>query len=79
MANVTYYAVQPFERATQGRMSPQQPIVVTTGAEAVRKAQQLARERGGAIAFSRSGDDEWGDYDEPVILGQFGKVPGKFG
>lgn len=33
---------------------------------------------GGAIAFSRSGDMEFGDFDEPVILGRFGDVPREF-
>lgn len=78
MASQTYYAVQPFERAGRGRLSPQQPIVASSSAEAVRKAERIAREKGGAIAFSRTGDDDIGDFDEPVILGRFGDVPREF-
>lgn len=74
----TYYAVQPFEHAPRGRLKVLQPIVVQTLTEAVRKAERMAKERGGAIAFSRSGDPEFGDFDEPVILGRFGDVPRDF-
>ncbi len=78
MAQQTYYAVQPFENAARGRSKVLQPIVVSTSGEALRKAERLAQERGGAIAFSRSGDMEFGDFDEPVILGRFGDVPRDF-
>lgn len=30
---------------------------------------------GGAIAFSRTGDMSSGDFDDAVVLGQFGLVP----
>ena len=29
----------------------------------------------GAIALSRHADSETGDYEEPVVLGHWGKVP----
>ena len=78
MAQQTYYAVQPFENADRGRSKVLQPIVVSNSGEALRRAERLAKERGGAIAFSRTGDAEWGDFDEPVILGRFGDVPREF-
>lgn len=31
-------------------------------------------EKGGAIAFSRTGDLSSGDFDDAVVLGQFGLV-----
>ena len=35
--------------------------------------------RGGAIAFSRTGDPETGDFDEAAkILGRFGEEPQEF-
>lgn len=78
MASHTYYAVQPFARAGQGRISVLQPIVVQSQAEAVRKAERVAVEKGGAIAFSRTGDEDIGDYDDPIVLGRFGDVPREF-
>lgn len=78
MASTTYYAVQPFENARSGRSKVLQPIVANNGPDAVRKAERLAKEKGGAIAFSRTGDDDIGDFDEPQILGRFGDVPREF-
>jgi len=76
MANqMTYYAVQPFENVPRGKSKVLPPVVVSSSDEALRRADRLAKERGGAIAFSRSGDMESGDFDEPVILGRFGDVP----
>ena len=74
----TYYAVQPFENVPRGKSKVLAPIVVSSSGEAVRRAERVAKERGGAIAFSRSGDMEFGDFDEPVILGRFGDVPREF-
>lgn len=78
MASTTYYAVQPFENARGGRSKVLQPIVTQSGQEAIRKAERIAKEKGGAIAFSRTGDDDIGDFDEPQILGRFGDVPREF-
>ncbi|OYU91832.1 MAG: hypothetical protein CFE29_02985 [Bradyrhizobiaceae bacterium PARB1] len=78
MASTTYYAVQPFENAPQGRSRVLQPIVTKSGEEAVRRAERVAKEKGRAIAFSRTGDDDIGDFDEPIILGRFGDVPREF-
>ncbi len=74
----TYYAVQPFENAPRGRSKVLQPIVVASSGEAVRRAERVAKERGGAIAFSRTGDPEWGDFGDPLILARFGEVPREF-
>lgn len=74
----TYYAVQPFENAPRGKSRVLQPIVVQSGPEAIRKAERIAKEKGGAIAFSRTGDLSWGEFDDPVILGTFGDVPREF-
>jgi hypothetical protein len=75
---MTYYGIQPFENAARGRSKVLAPIVAQTASEALRRAERLAKERGGAIAFSRSGDPDFGEFDEPVILGRFGDVPKEF-
>lgn len=78
MASTTYFAVQPFESTRSGRSKVLQPIVANNAQDAVRKAERIANEKGGAIAFSRTGDDDIGDFDEPQILGRYGDVPREF-
>jgi hypothetical protein len=75
---ITYYGVQPFESTAGGGSTVLAPIAAHSSGEAVRKAERLAREKGGAIAFSRTGDPTFGEFDEPVILGRFGDVPRDF-
>lgn len=38
-------------------------------------AERLSYSRHSVIAFSRTGDPDTGDFDEPVILAKFGDVP----
>jgi hypothetical protein len=75
---MTYYGVQPFESAARGRSKVLAPVVAQSASEAVRRAERLAAEKGGAIAFSRTGDPTFGEFDDPVILGRFGEVPKDF-
>ena len=35
----------------------------------------LAADNAGAIAFSRAGDPDIGEFDDAVILAKFGEVP----
>lgn len=74
----TYYGVQPFESTSRGGSKVLQPIVAQSSGEAIRRAERLAAEKGGAIAFSRTGDPTFGEFEEPVILGRFGDVPREF-
>lgn len=78
MTSTTYYAVQPFESVRGKKSKVLQPIVAGSDKDAIRKAERMAKERGGAIAFSRAGDDDIGDFDEPIVLGRFGEVPREF-
>ena len=59
MAMRTYYGVQPFENAPHGRSKVLGVVPASTSGEAIRRAERLAQERGGAIAFSRAGDDDF--------------------
>jgi len=71
---VTYFVVQPFETAQDGRLIAKPPLQAPTARAALRRAEALAA-GGGALAFSRSGDLSSGDFDDAVILGSFGTVP----
>jgi hypothetical protein len=54
--------------------------VYRSRAAAIRRAQGMAfnKENAGAVAFSRSGDLNLGDFEDAVILKTFGQVPEDF-
>ena len=79
MSTVTYFVAQPFEITKKGRFVPRQPEQALTAASAVRRAERLAKVSGGAIAFSRTGDPDFGEFDDAVIIASFGSVPEDFG
>jgi hypothetical protein len=59
---------------------PARPVECPSGATAIRRAQALASDNAnaGAVAFSRSGDPNLGDFEDAVILKTFGQVPDDF-
>jgi hypothetical protein len=73
-ANDTYYVVVPFDRNAQGDPEPGLAREAVSAVLAKRLARALAAEHGGAIAFSRTGDPETGDFQDPVVLATFGEV-----
>ena len=73
-ANDTYYVVVPFDRNAQGEPEPGLAREALSAVLAKRLARALAAEHGGAIAFSRSGDPETGEFQDPVVLATFGEV-----
>ncbi|MBN8957638.1 MAG: hypothetical protein J0H17_13875 [Rhizobiales bacterium] len=70
-----YFVVQPFERSKKGRMVPGAPVQAKDEPHAHRMARRLAETRGGALAFSRTGDLALGDFEDAVVLGTYGQVP----
>lgn len=75
MSKRTYFVVQPFEKSKKGRLVAGAPVSSTGAEHAKRLAERLAQRKAGAIAFSRAGDPEAGEFDEAVVLGVFGAVP----
>ncbi|MGA8614368.1 MAG: hypothetical protein WB760_22380 [Xanthobacteraceae bacterium] len=75
-----YYVALPFTRIEDG-LAPGQAIECPNGPAAIRRAQVLATDKAnaGAVAFSRSGDPNLGEFDDAVILKTFGEVPEDFG
>ena len=73
-ANDTYYVVIPFARNADGDIRPGAAQEAISAAAAERRAAALAAEHGGAVAFSRRGDPVTGEFDEPIVLAQFGEV-----
>lgn len=75
MTTETFYLVQGFTAGKRSKLSPMPAMEVASASAALRRAEQVAERNGGALAVSRTGDPFTGDYDDPVILGSFGRVP----
>lgn len=75
MARTTYFVVIAFVRNDEGDLFGREPIECQGSTQAISKARKLADEYAGAIAFSRTGDPNLGDFDDAVELARFGEVP----
>jgi len=74
-----YFVALPFTRI-EGGLAPGQAAECSNGAAAVRRAEAMFANQAnaGAVAFSRSGDPNLGEFDDAVILKTFGEVPDDF-
>ena len=77
---MTYYVALPFVRLENGGLAPGQAVECPHSAAAIRRAEVMSQGEmnAGAVAFSRSGSAELGDFDDAVILKSFGEVPEGF-
>jgi hypothetical protein len=75
-----YYVALPFVHVDGGGLAPGQAVECHQERAAVRRAQTLAANEGnaGAIAFSRRGNPDIGEFDDAVVLKTFGEVPDDF-
>lgn len=75
-----YYVALPFVRLDEG-LVPGEAVECPHAAAAIRRAAALASAstNAGAVAFSRSGDPDTGDFDEAIVLQTFGEVPDDIG
>jgi hypothetical protein len=66
----------PFVRV-EGGLAPGEPVECPYEAAAIPRAEAMARTEAvaGAVAFSRSGDPDVGEFEDAVILKAFGDVP----
>ena len=79
MSTITYYVVLPFFRTEEGDLVADEPIQVPNAGAARRQAERVARAKGGAVAFSRTGDPALGEFSDAVILGRYGETPEDLG
>lgn len=70
----TIHVVQPFVRIRSGLM-PKLPMQFGSIAAAARRAEMIAHEFAGVIAYSMDIDEAGGDYSQPVVHFQAGDVP----
>lgn len=76
MPEVTYYVVQPFLKGRGGhRIIPGDAVQVPTKRAAERAVEALRGDIVGAIAFSRTGDPEDGEWADAIVLAQNGELP----
>jgi hypothetical protein len=71
---VTYFVVVPFDRNDDGDLAGGTAKEAVSAGAAERGARELALRHAGAVAFSRTGDPATGEFEEAVILAQFGDV-----
>ena len=76
MADVTYFVVLPFVRDENDELIAEDGVEAPSAFSAQRRAQAMLGKKAGAIAFSRTGDPAIGEFQDAVILGLYGEVPG---
>lgn len=74
---VTYFVVLAYERAKgrRAQLVPLDPYEAPNAEAARRRAARYGDAGGGGLAFSRTGDPDSGEWDDAIILGQFGELP----
>jgi hypothetical protein len=75
-----YYVALPFTLVEGGGLAPGQAVECPHAAAAIRRAEAMSRDEAnvGAVAFSRSGSPDVGEFEDAVILKTFGEVPDDF-
>jgi len=71
---VTYHVVVVFDWDAEGDLKLGEAQEVMSPVVAERRARALALEHAGALAFSRTGNPATGEFEEAVLLTQFGEV-----
>jgi hypothetical protein len=75
MGSVTYYVAMGFERSDEGDLVAMDPMESQSSSQAVSRARVLAAMKAGAVAFSRTGDPDIGEFADAVVLFTAGEVP----
>lgn len=79
MTRQTVYVVQTYNPGKGNRLKADPPVSCKSSEAALRMAERLAQTKPGVVAFSSSGDQELGEYDdEPVIIFKSGRLPPQF-
>ncbi|MFA6966130.1 hypothetical protein [Bosea sp. (in: a-proteobacteria)] len=75
---VTYFVIQSFTRDAKG-VSIDEPFQPNDRGQGARAFARLKESKAGVVFFSRTGDPATGDWDDAVIIDQYGEVPDVFG
>jgi hypothetical protein len=75
----TVHIVQAYSAGRGNRLKADTPVPCKSADAARRTAERLAQTKLGVVAFSSSGDQDLGEYDdEPVIIFKTGRLPPQF-
>jgi hypothetical protein len=72
--NITYYVALPFVRNDEGDLVAGEARDYQQANTAIRGARSMAAINAGAIAFSRTGDPNIGEFLPAQILARFGET-----
>ncbi len=72
--SITYHVVVPFDRGEDGDLVPGEAKEAPNRDIARRRAEALAATHAGALAFSRTGDPDSGEFADAVVTATFGEV-----
>jgi hypothetical protein len=75
MPVITYFVVLPSSRAEEDDVLAEAAIEVRSAVEARATAARIAGADRGAVAFSKIGDPQFGEWQDAVILCRNGDVP----
>ena len=75
MGTITYYVAMGFDRDEEGELVALDPMEAGSPSIAISRARSLASSKAGAIAFSRTGDPDVGEFQDAVVLFKAGEVP----
>jgi hypothetical protein len=73
---IDYCVALPFVHV-EGALAPGEAVECPHEGAAIRRAEAIARNEAiaGAVAFSRRGDPNVGEFEDAIILKAFGEVP----
>lgn len=72
--SVTYCVVVPFDRVEGGDLVPGEAKEAPNREAAKRRAEAMATKHAGALAFSRSGNPDSGDFGDAELIAVYGAV-----
>ena len=71
----TIYVVQGFTAGKRGSLQAMQPLTFQTESQARNRAERMGETCLGVMAFAQTADIDAGEYSDPVMLVQLGRVP----
>lgn len=74
MGAVTYYVALPFVRTEDGELVAGEAQERQSAGAAESAARCMAETAAGAVAFSRTADPATGEFEDAVVLREFGQV-----
>ena len=72
---MTYFVAMPFDRDEAGEFVAGEAQERQSAGATESAARRMAETATGAVAFSRTGDLASGEFEDAVVLRQFGEVP----